>query len=362
MDKTIENKFFKAFAPNGVVSKCIEYLRAVHNLPETKDAKQDEAWQYYIEQTYPKEIIIDRKNFDSGVIGVRNNFNILIDFGNPLTRESSLIDEIEKNLNGCQTREEKERYLISLLTNFGEYGCDIAGIFTPTEQNDWTLYVRDQFRKMIGKGGNHVQEKTVEESLSFFHHVMDVFAKRLDSMLLQYGFDLLYLQKRTGIYLIENREKDYLGVCVGSDKLVQEYIDALHTEPQQGGNSHCKKNNLEPEFQQEHQEPTTSTIPTIKDTEKERNVFENALKKQYMTLNNGCYKWNLTKSLLAYMCGKLYCDDRIKEDDYNLEYKKGKAQMPAQEVKKLFGGVDVASNRYSIKAPPRNSWKVDELF
>lgn len=120
----------------------------------------------------------------------------------------------------------------------------------------------------------------------------------------------------------------------------------------------------EPQQEQTGTEQTASTIPTIKDTDKERFVFRNALQKQYMTLQSGCYKWCLNKTLLAYMCGRLYCGDRIKEDviDYSKVYIKGKTQMPAQEVKALFGGVDVAANRYSIKAPPRNSWKVDELF
>lgn len=122
---------------------------------------------------------------------------------------------------------------------------------------------------------------------------------------------------------------------------------------------------LNPEPQQEKPNPEPpQTILTINDTDKEKLVFGNALQKQYMSLNDGCYKWTLAKSLLAYMCGRLYCGDRIKEDDsdYSKEYIKGNTQMPAQEVKTLFGGVDVASNRYSIKAPPRNSWKVDELF
>lgn len=288
MDKTIENKFFEAFKPNGVVSKCIEYLRAVHNLPETKDAKQEEAWQCYIEQKYPKEIIKDRKNFDSGVIGLRNNFYILIDFENPLTRESSLIDEIEKNLNGCQTREEKERYLISLLTNFGEYGCNIAGVFTPTEQNEWTLYVRDQFRKMIGKG-NWVVENSVEECLSFYYNVMIVFAMRLDSMLLHYGFDLLYLQRRTGICLIENREKDYLNVCVGSEKLVQEYIDELPKEPQQKQTTKGKVS-------------STPQIPSVLNNDRANKYFAKAMEAGLM---NEKFEWQETKFLLACFCREL---------------------------------------------------------
>ncbi|WP_279147804.1 hypothetical protein [Segatella bryantii] len=123
------------------------------------------------------------------------------------------------------------------------------------------------------------------------------------------------------------------------------------------------ENAQQPQQAQPKQETTASTIPTINDTDKEKSVFGKALQKQYMSLNNGSYKWTLTKSLLAYMCGRLYCGDRIKEDnsDYSQNYIKGNTQMPAQEVKALFG-VDVASNRYSLKTPPRNSWKVDELF
>lgn len=289
MDKTIENKFFKAFEHNGTVSKCIEYLRAIHNLPATKDLEQDESWQHYIKQAYPTEILNDRKNFDSGVIGLKNNFYILIDFGKPLTRESTLIDEIEKNLNECPTREGKERYLISLLTKFGEHGCNIAGIFTPSEQNDWTLYVRDQFRKMIGIGGNWVAGNSVEECLSFYYDAMIVFAMRLDGMLLHYGFDLLYLQKKTGICLIEKREIDDLAVCVGSDKLVQEYIDALPKEPQ-------------PEQTTKEKVSSTPQIPSVLKNDKASEYFAKAMK---VGLMNEKYEWLGSNFLLACFCREL---------------------------------------------------------
>lgn len=117
-----------------------------------------------------------------------------------------------------------------------------------------------------------------------------------------------------------------------------------------------------PQGQETSQEQPQDT-PTIRGTDKEKSVFGGALRKQYMSLQDGCYKWTLSKSLLAYMCGRLYCGDRIREDnsDYSEKYVKGNTQMPAQEVEALFG-IDVASNRYSIKAPPRNHYKIDDLF
>ncbi len=124
------------------------------------------------------------------------------------------------------------------------------------------------------------------------------------------------------------------------------------------------KTEQQPEPQQAKESPQEqqpSKIPTIYDNEKERMVFGRALEKGYMKIVNGCYKWHKSKSLLAYMCGKLYCGDKVKEDDYGDELQKGNNQMPASEVKRLFGA-DVASNRYSLKNPPRQYYLVDDLF
>ena len=63
---------------------------------------------------------------------------------------------------------------------------------------------------------------------------------------------------------------------------------------------------------------------------------------------------------------KLWIDRAIVGEQYPtianyLDSAKQETDLQTGEVKDLFG-VDVASNRYSLKSPPRNSWKVDELF
>lgn len=160
--------------------------------------------------------------------------------------------------------------------------------------------------------------------------------------------------------IVEKKQEDRLFEAMGIIEAYKENLEIPHREQ---ATTDAQSLNPEPQQEQQRIEQTASTILTINDTDKEKLVFGNALQKQYMSLDNGSYKWTLSKSLLAYLCGRLYCGDRIKEDesDYRTEYIKGRTQMPAQEVKALFG-VDVASNRYSIKTPPRNSWKVDELF
>lgn len=160
--------------------------------------------------------------------------------------------------------------------------------------------------------------------------------------------------------IVEKKQEDRLFEAMGIIEAYKENLEIPHREQ---ATTDAQSLNPEPQQEQQRIEQTASTILTINDTDKEKLVFGNALQKQYMSLDNGSYKWTLSKSLLAYLCGRLYCGDKIKEDesDYRTEYIKGRTQMPAQEVKALFG-VDVASNRYSIKTPPRNSWKVDELF
>lgn len=104
-------------------------------------------------------------------------------------------------------------------------------------------------------------------------------------------------------------------------------------------------------------------IPIITGTEQEIAIFAKAISKGYMVQNGNGYKWNLTKSLCAYMCGRLYCGDWIKEDetDYSRELIKGYAQLPRKELKGLFG-FDVGANRGTMKEPPRNVYKIEDLF
>lgn len=136
MDKTIESKFFEAFKWAGVVDKCIDWMRYTYNLPPVKptnsknnEQPQDEAakavnkkWEKYYRETLPKEILEATEAFDDSVI---------------MYMDSPLMDEIEANLNECQTDAQRERYLFSLLKPFGESpsGCGIARIYPPYSRN-----------------------------------------------------------------------------------------------------------------------------------------------------------------------------------------------------------------------------------
>lgn len=201
--------------------------------------------------------------------------------------DSPLMDEIEANLNDCQTDAQRERYLFSLLKPFGESpsGCGIARVYEPTaelnqlkeairnyekkkafyqtlpedeqlknvngepsgtpnelieacnsmcksyqEQIDWVLYVNKQFIDLTCTDKD--EEGSVERCLSAFVGIMTMYANRLDALLLTYGIDLLRLQRESGLYLKDHRLITDVESYIGSLELAQRYIDALPKEPQ----------------------------------------------------------------------------------------------------------------------------------
>lgn len=116
-------------------------------------------------------------------------------------------------------------------------------------------------------------------------------------------------------------------------------------------------------------------LPTICDDEEtrqeEQRVFYKAIKNKWMKLNESetGYIWYKTKGYnhLAYMCGRLYCNDKIDlgTDGVTYIYKKGGRLTEAAKLKELFGGVDVGQNRNNLcryKEPPPNWRKIDNLF
>lgn len=284
MDKTIETKFFEAFKWGGVVNKCIDWIRYTYNLPPMKPTKRgrkkqlQEEWIRYYEEVLPKEILKATEAFDYDVI---------------YNDDSPLIDEIEANLNECQTDAQRERYLFSLLKPFVREpnGCGFARVFTPIaeinqlnveiekyekhradwqampqdeplkdvngkpcetpkeqveacnrrierlkEQIEWEKHVNARFCDLVCGGGKNakcMQENTVEYCLSAFVKVEGIFANRLDALLLTYGIDLMKLQEESGLYLKEQRLIYDVMDYIGSKELAQKYINALPQEPQQ---------------------------------------------------------------------------------------------------------------------------------
>ena len=419
MDKTLETKFFEAFKWGGVVDKCIDWIRYTYNLPpvnpraSTKDReetpeqiKAKDKWDKYYRETLPKEILEATEAFDDSVI---------------MYMDSPLMDEIEANLNDCQTDAQRERYLFSLLKPFGESpsGCGIARVYEPTaelnqlkeaikdcerdkafwqtlpedeqlknvngepsgtpkekieacnsmckryqEQIDWVLYVNHQFIDLTCTDKD--KEGSVERCLSVFVGVKVMFANRLDAMLLTYGIDLLRLQRESGLYLKDYRLITDVDSYIGSMELAQRYIDALPKEPQpEQANSGqtTDAQSLNPEPQQMELKDLLPKKLKADEADEAVEVFQNAIDAQLITNSPEGLKWNDTKQLLAYFATKV-------SDKFNLTTKLDKDGNKTTDWKtfetlfeqKGLKGAKQNWMRLKTKFEPTGFEKVDALF
>lgn len=264
MDKTLEMPFLKAFDFGGVVHNCIDYIRHKYDLgylPRLDSYKEDEKSQNFYEEVYPKVINEKTEAFDESVI---------------IYHESPLIDEIESNLRECLSKEEKERYIFSLLKPFSEIAkvyCPVAEINRikeeitklekdrklwaaiyaeqiqyedittesdnskgqidacnslikkSNEQIERLNYINRQFCKITNQQEN--EPGTVEYCLSMFLDVQVMFSNKLDALLLMHGIDLIKLQEKCGIYLKSHRLITDVDFYIGSLELAQKYINEL---------------------------------------------------------------------------------------------------------------------------------------
>ena len=231
---------------------------------------------------------------------------------------------------------------------------------------------------LLSKEDSYIHQIYNTDTIKDFLNVSMWFLKEFSF----YSFHNLDIDK--GGYRIENSL--YKNVAYWSFSLTKRAITAMHThtveleeaekklkewafkkalqgEEQTGGNK--LKLETSEESKEEAQPQQNMAIPTVHGLKDEFLVYSKAIEKGYMTLENGCYKWTLAKNLLAYMCGRLYCNDKIRDEtnDYTQKYIKGKVRkMPQTELKKLFN-YDVADARHQIKnTPPQNSFYIDILF
>ena len=88
---------------------------------------------------------------------------------------------------------------------------------------------------------------------------------------------------------------------------------------------------------------------------------------ELMEENGDHYKWKQSKVLLAYMCGRIYCEDRPKYDriEDKTFWKFGRTEFfPESDLNELFEVTDLAQSRQNRKDSPvpQGSDKIDELF
>ena len=273
MEKTIEAAFFKAFEFGGFVDSCIDYVQRKYDWgfkysPDSKQRPLSKKWEQFYFVELPKTIKAGFEAFDSRVIE---------------TPHSPLIDEIERNLQGCPNDVERDKYIFSLITPFAR----LSGIINPIAEIDrlkarisddekaieyWSKENPDeQLKNTAGEaagtpkeqieackaeidrltwqvertreiGNNFIlllcssqinelwtEKETVEHYLSAMLGAMEMYSNRLFAMLIQHGIDLKEYQRKAGVYLKRNWNITDVAFYVGSMELAKYYIDKLPT-------------------------------------------------------------------------------------------------------------------------------------
>lgn len=96
-------------------------------------------------------------------------------------------------------------------------------------------------------------------------------------------------------------------------------------------------------------------------------VFAKAIESGYMNEKGSHYKWNDSKVLLAYMCGRIYCGDKPVYSDMDEKsfWKFGRLGVfPDTELSNLFEMPDLGQSRSNRKdlAVPAKSKEIDKFF
>ena len=109
------------------------------------------------------------------------------------------------------------------------------------------------------------------------------------------------------------------------------------------------------------------TLPSRLDTELARKIFAKAIEEGYIIIDDDHYEWTLNKVLLAYMCGRIYCEDYPEKTIYDEKtyWMPGRVELfPGTELDKLFNMKVLTQSRHTRKnkAAPTGSEKIDKLF
>lgn len=241
-----------------------------------------------------------------------------------LLKDSAIYDKIRTNIDKLQ-ESERERFIFSLLQPFGEY-CNIR-------------VDSGKFKDLITTATKNLFQRNIESSLLGLISIIQTFFTTIDAILLERGINLLWYQEMSGIYLIEERDKrDYIEY-LGSEKLVQRYIDEALPK-------------LEP---QQAPEPTNTKPQQEELTEREKQYYEKAITQGMAIKTDSGYKWlycSGSKVSLVYFLSKVFCP-------------KGVEQIPFKRLNNLWGvsRLDSANDQLA-NAKKNQQWRqhIDNLF
>ena len=177
------------------------------------------------------------------------------------------------------------------------------------------------------------------------------------------GITLAYACSFIFIYGAEKINKVLHQNCSTSETSIAQPVQVVNEEPLQPEQAFDEKlPQPEHEEVEEHVE-----LQGRLNTPLARQVFALAIENGLMEEVGSHYKWNESKALLAYMCGRIYCGDYPKYSAREVKsyWKPGRTEFfPESDLNALFQETALGQSRQNRKgeAVPMGSKKVDELF
>lgn len=234
-----------------------------------------------------------------------------------------------------------------------DYIQEILGLFSALYYDDVRKELIEVLESSFGKFKNIGQERK-DEGLAVPEDV-----KELEVVMRN------FLHENRHSFSAMDIDKGYYNktdaVCLWCEEYLR-YMKLYYTPQTFTYTVEYKTEDEEPQQSPDAAQESEIVLPPELDTDKARMVFQNALDAGYMEKQGNGYKWNKSKALLAYMCGRLIFGDEINGE---LEYKrhdKGKL-FPDSAVCKLFNlDTRLSNSRLQMENAPRGYKKIDELF
>lgn len=276
MKTELEKRFLEAFELGGVADSCLRLV--IDRMGQ--DSKPDQ-WERAEEERI-KRVVEVTEAFDFSIVN--------------LHRKAPIFQEIEANLREL-TGKQRESYLFSLLTPFGDWMRVIRGRADKYE-TEWSKeHLRQQAEQILNILNGEYQRGTIEGVLQTWESAVIHYSNRLDAILLQEGEDLLSLQEITGVKLIEYRDLSLLEFYCGRIGIAEKYISDLNPTPH-------------PDTSTGTASPEGWRLPIELDTPEARKYLSRCIEEGWLTITSTGGEWKKAAIQLGYVCSKIYPQPR----------------------------------------------------
>lgn len=363
MDKTIENKLFAEFQ-NGAAAMCLEYVKNV--IANNGETLVEHERGYY--SAFPAKVEECTNSFDD------------IAWPENITGQYRIAQEISDNLDNYKDDSQRERYIIEIISVFEKWG----EIFTPVTRlkeldkmlkYGCTINSEEEIKQEIERVSNlhdyyvdimrDAEKGTMEYYLDIWHRAYHKFSKMLAAICAEHHINLLELQEKRGIWIIEKLDAldlqcyfGYFGSLNYANNLLKELPRTAATE----GLIYTERNGIirsEAAWKSEDADMPSMSQPTAKSkstniiTERAAKYFEIGCNEGLMKKTENGYKWLWGGSTrLAYFLQKIYNWD-------------GYQVTPFKQLEEIFGvkRLDSATHRLDeVKTPQRWRERIDNIF